>query len=125
MKQCNDELSITNVRAPQRFSLTFRYTKINESLAGSADFQSAKGHNESRLENADYKSALPGERTEQSFLVPRNEIVENAYDLSINRYKEIVYEEVHYDEPQVILERINGIEKEILADLAELKGMLG
>ena len=36
-------------------------------------------------------------RTEQSFFVPVQEIVENGYELSINRYKEIEYEEVHYE----------------------------
>ena len=45
------------------------------------------------------------ERTEKSFLVPVEEIRENGYDLSINRYKEIVYEEVEYEEPEVDLER--------------------
>ncbi|NQZ56677.1 MAG: SAM-dependent DNA methyltransferase, partial [Lentisphaeraceae bacterium] len=64
-------------------------------------------------------------RTEQSFLVPLEEIQKNGYDLSINRYKEIVYEEVHYDDPKVILERIGKVEQDIIADLAELKGMVG
>jgi type I restriction enzyme M protein len=50
-------------------------------------------------------------RTEQSFLVPFKEIKENDWDLSINRYKEIVYEEVQYDAPKEIIERINEIEK--------------
>lgn len=45
----------------------------------------------------------------QSFLVPFKEIKENDWDLSINRYKKIVYEEVIYDEPKVILDRINVI----------------
>ena len=45
-------------------------------------------------------------RTEQSFTVPFKELKENDWDLSINRYKEIVYEEVVYDSPSVILERI-------------------
>ena len=45
------------------------------------------------------------ERTEKSFFVPKAELKENDYDLSINRYKEIVYEEVEYDSPD---ELING-----------------
>lgn len=44
-------------------------------------------------------------RTEQSFLVPFAEIKANDWDLSINRYKEIVYEEIEYDPPHII---ING-----------------
>lgn len=64
-------------------------------------------------------------RTDQSFLVPRAEIADNKYDLSINRYKELQYEEEHYDPPKEILGRMKTLEKEILADLDELEGMLG
>jgi len=52
------------------------------------------------------------DRTSQSFLVPVKEIEDNDWDLSINRYKEIVYEEVDYDAPEVILERIKNLDKE-------------
>ena len=40
------------------------------------------------------------ERTDQSFLVPKAEIADNDYDLSINRYKEVEYEAVEYDPPE-------------------------
>lgn len=63
-------------------------------------------------------------RTEQSFLVPVSEIEANDFDLSINRYKEIVYEKVEYDEPSKILTDIEEIEKEIGLGLQELKGMI-
>ncbi|HCL4444654.1 TPA: SAM-dependent DNA methyltransferase [Clostridium botulinum] len=63
-------------------------------------------------------------RTEQSFFVPVDEIRENNYDLSINKYKEIEYEEVHYDEPKVILERIKKLEKEITEGMDELEKMI-
>jgi type I restriction enzyme M protein len=59
-------------------------------------------------------------RTEQSFLVPFKEIKENDWDLSINRYKEIVYEEVEYDEPSNILKRIQKISKERMQILSKL-----
>lgn len=52
------------------------------------------------------------ERTKQSFLVPFKEIEEKDWDLSINRYKEIVYEEVKYDDPKVILERIKKLDND-------------
>jgi len=64
-------------------------------------------------------------RTEQSFTVPREKIAGNKYDLSINRYKELVYEEEEYDPPKEILGRMKDLEKDILADLDELEGMLG
>jgi type I restriction enzyme M protein len=51
-------------------------------------------------------------RTEQSFLVPFKEIKEKNWDLSINRYKEIIYEEIKYDVPTAILKRINELNKE-------------
>lgn len=63
-------------------------------------------------------------RTEQSFFVPVAEIQENDYDLSINRYKEIVYEEIEYDPPKVILERIQERDAERQALVKELLGFL-
>lgn len=63
-------------------------------------------------------------RTEQSFLVPKDEIAGNDYDLSINRYKEIVYEPVEYDPPKVILEGLAKLEAEIAKGREELEGML-
>jgi len=65
------------------------------------------------------------DRTAQCFVVPADEIRENNYDLSLNRYKEIVYEEPVYDPPKVIIGRLRALEEEILADLDELEGMLG
>ncbi|MEZ4864823.1 MAG: class I SAM-dependent DNA methyltransferase [Caldilineaceae bacterium] len=64
------------------------------------------------------------QRTEQSFLVPKAEIAGNDYDLSINRYKEIVYDEVEYDPPAVILAELETLEAEIQAGMAELRRML-
>ena len=63
-------------------------------------------------------------RTEQSFMVPMAEIVDNDYDLSINRYKEIVYEEVEYDAPEVIIAEIKRLDKERVAALVNLEKML-
>lgn len=63
-------------------------------------------------------------RTDQSFLVSKTEIAKNDYDLSINRYKEVEYEAVKYDQPKVILERLADLEVEIGKGLAELGGLL-
>ncbi len=63
-------------------------------------------------------------RTEQSFLVPIGEIEENDFDLSINRYKEIVYEEVHHEKPSKILEDIKVINEKISLGLDELEIMI-
>ncbi|HPJ27160.1 MAG TPA: class I SAM-dependent DNA methyltransferase [Synergistaceae bacterium] len=65
------------------------------------------------------------QRTERSFFVPREEIAENDYDLSLNRYKEVEYEPVEYDAPEEILTRLAKLEEEIAAERKELEGMLG
>jgi type I restriction enzyme M protein len=63
-------------------------------------------------------------RTDQSFRVPKSEIVAADYDLSINRYKEVAYEAVEYDAPKVILKRLAKLEEEIAKGREELEGML-
>lgn len=63
-------------------------------------------------------------RKEQSFFVPVKDIISNDYDLSINKYKEMVYEEVQYDNPTVILAKINSLEEEIQVGLLEIGKML-
>ena len=64
------------------------------------------------------------ERTEQSFLVPKAEIVANGYDLSINKYKKTVYVEETYPHPLEIMTEIRQLESEITSGLAELEAML-
>ncbi|MGE5340321.1 MAG: type I restriction-modification system subunit M [Candidatus Omnitrophota bacterium] len=64
------------------------------------------------------------DRTEQSFFVPASEIRENGYDLSINRYKELVHEEVDHVHPKAIISELKEIEAEIQEELLGLEGML-
>lgn len=64
------------------------------------------------------------ERTEQSFLVPKDEIVGNDYDLSINKYKQSAYVEEEYPHPLEIMTEINELELEITAGLKELEAVL-
>ncbi len=63
-------------------------------------------------------------RTEQSFLVPKQEIVDNGYDLSVNKYKEIEYVPVEYPPTEEIIADLHKLEDEIAAGLAELEEML-
>ena len=63
-------------------------------------------------------------RTEQSFLVPKDEIVANDYDLSINKYKESEYVEEEYPHPIEIIKEIRELESEIMTGLAELEAVL-
>ena len=64
------------------------------------------------------------ERTEQSFLVPREEIVENGYDLSINKYKKTEYVPVEYPPTSEIFVQLRQLEAEIQKGLEELEGMV-
>ena len=63
-------------------------------------------------------------RTQQSFLVPKAEIAENGYDLSINKYKQVEYVPVEYPPTSEILADLRALEQEIAKGLEELEGML-
>lgn len=71
---------------------------------------------------------LPAEvkrkRTDKSFLVPVQEIIDNGYDLSINKYKQIEYVPEEYPSPKEILAEVAALEKDIMQGLKELEGML-
>jgi len=64
------------------------------------------------------------ERTEKSFFVPVNEIRKNGYDLSVNRYKEIIYEEVEYDSPKTIILEIIELDKKRVKEIEKLEDLL-
>lgn len=78
------------------------------------------------------------DRTEKYFSVPRTEIETKNYDLSLSHYKQDVFEEVHYDSPAVILDRLlqaevgdtsdgdlGKVQSGIVRELLELRGMVG
>ena len=65
------------------------------------------------------------DRKAKHFFVPVKEIVENGYDLSINRYKEIDYQPTQYEKPKKILEKIDAVEQKIIRGIKDLKGLLG
>ena len=73
---------------------------------------------------ADLKGEEERKRTERSFLVPKKEIADNDYDLSINKYKEVEYTPVEYPPTEEILAEINNIESEIQKELKELEKLL-
>ena len=64
------------------------------------------------------------ERTEKSFFVPKDEIVGNDYDLSINKYKKTEYIPVEYPSTAEIMTDIHELEMEIEKGLADLEGLL-
>lgn len=63
-------------------------------------------------------------RTEQSFLVPKADLAAQGYDLSLNRYREILHDEIEHRAPLDIIADIEMLEDEIAKGLADLKAML-
>lgn len=63
-------------------------------------------------------------RTMQSFCVPKSQIAEAGYDLSVNRYKEVVHQEVEQVPPKQILKDLMRLEEEIQKGLRELEAIL-
>jgi len=76
----------------------------------------------SRFHNLEQEADRP--RTAQSFLVPKQEIADNDYDLSINKYKKVEYVSVEYPSTIEIMADLYELELEITAGLAELEEML-
>ncbi|GMV83794.1 MAG: hypothetical protein AMXMBFR7_49780 [Planctomycetota bacterium] len=64
------------------------------------------------------------QRTAQSFCVPKADIAAQGYDLSLNRYKEVVHEEVQHRAPKEIIAELARMEAEIVKGLKELEGMV-
>ncbi len=73
----------------------------------------------------DEASELTRSRTEQSFCVPRAEVEAQGYDLSINRYKQVVHADVEHRTPAEIIDELEALEAEVARGLADLKAMLG
>lgn len=64
-------------------------------------------------------------RSSKAFFVPKQEIIDNKYDLSINRYKTIEYEEVQYEPFETILDRIEELQEKNRKNIQALRRMLG
>ena len=70
------------------------------------------------------EAEAPRKRTEKSFMVPKQEIVDNEYDLSINKYKETVYVPVEYPPTSEIMADLRELEKQIAREMDELEKLL-
>ena len=75
-----------------------------------------------RFKNLDKEAER--KRTDKSFMVPKQEIIDNDYDLSINKYKEIEYVPVEYPPTSEIMANIREIEVEIGKEMDELEKLL-
>lgn len=95
------------------FSLDDKRTSIDEN-----DIPDIIDRFRSREKEADRK------RTEKSFFVPKKEIAENDYDLSINKYKQTEYKAVEYPPTEEIMAELRELEKQIGTEMDELERLL-
>ena len=72
----------------------------------------------------DLEAEKDRKRTEESFFVSKTEIAQNNYDLSINRYKEVMYEKIDYEKPDEILNRIDTLIADIATQTKKVREML-
>jgi type I restriction enzyme M protein len=63
-------------------------------------------------------------RNDQSFFVPKAELVENDYDLSMNKYKKVDRVVVEFEKPEVILARIKSLQSEIDKAITEYESLI-
>ena len=76
-----------------------------------------------RFRNLEAEKDRP--RTEKSFFVPKAEIVENGYDLSINKYKKTEYKPMEYPPTGEIMAELRELEKQIGEEMSRLEELLG
>ena len=70
------------------------------------------------------KSERKNPATAQSFCVPKGDIAAQGYDLSINRYQEVVHDDIEHRPPKEILIELAKLEAEIQNGMTELEEML-
>ena len=101
---------------------------LDDKRAPLTDNDNSRNYGDLHLIIEAYKKRNPkkeSDRTQQHFFVPKTEIEGNSYDLSISKYKEEVYEEIKYDEPRVILEKLHSMEENISKGIKDLKEIIG
>ena len=96
-----------------------------KSLSAAGGGTSPKGRGKPEPENGgDTYNEAANPRTAKSFFVPKAEIVENGYDLSINKYKKTKYKPLEYPSTEEIMADLHEMEMQITQGLAELEEML-
>ncbi len=135
-----DENGLTNADSPefvrkkneQSFMVSLAELKADQVIEKLADLRARdEAEAEEAKQEAISKGKKPKEYKEKAYISFKGEdgedcviTQESAYDLSINRYKETVYEEVQYDAPKDILKRIKSLQDKMAKGVAELEGML-
>ncbi|GAA4462432.1 class I SAM-dependent DNA methyltransferase [Nibrella saemangeumensis] len=121
-RSLDDKRTVTGVEFETFADLNGLIEKLKNNEANTGDYKNDIPDLVMRWLNLDAEADRS--RTEQSFLVSVDDIRANAYDLSINRYKEVVYAQKQYDTPGTILERIKALDAQRQADLQALEQML-
>lgn len=100
--------------------------KIGVLAAGITEEEHAKNNLPDVLARWHHRASeeLARPRTAQSFCVPKDDIVVQGYDLSLNRYKEVLHEELHHRAPEEILDELDRLENKITGGMAQLREML-
>src|SRR5262249_43261407 len=71
------------------------------------------------------KAERKNPRTAQSFCVPKSDIFSQGYDLSVNRYKEVIHAELEHQSPKEIIAALTKLELEIQQGIKKLEERLG
>jgi type I restriction enzyme M protein len=103
-----------------KVALTAEEHAKNNLLDALEKWRKWNGENRKELSTFDFRL-----RTSQSFCVPKADIAAKGYDLSLNRYKEVVHEEVAHRPPKEILAELARLEEEIQQEMRELEEMVG
>ena len=120
------------VRGRERYAIRWFTPAVEVDLCGHATL--AAGYVLFRYEGIggdavefDSRSGVLSVRRRDDLLTldfPADEIRANKYDLSISRYKQIEHKEIEYEKPQVIMDKLMALERNIAKDVEEIKGML-
>jgi type I restriction enzyme M protein len=118
----------------QRHSFKFLVSseKAEESLAENSKLKTQNSPKQSedavtknsKLKTKNLKLETKNSAKRKYLWVDKKEIVANKYDLSISRYKPIEYEEVEYEDPEIIMDRLLKLEEEIAKDVKDIRGMV-
>ncbi|MET2853358.1 class I SAM-dependent DNA methyltransferase [Vibrio owensii] len=135
-----DDAGLVNVNSPelarkkneQSFMVSLADLKADQVVEKLADLRARDKEEAKEAEKLAIKlGKKPKEYKEKSYISFKGDDGEeyvitqaSAYDLSINRYKEVVYEEVQYDEPKDILKRIKNLQDKMARGVSELEGLL-
>jgi type I restriction enzyme M protein len=126
-----DHVWFYDMRADGRSLDDKRIPLLPESKLGATADLSADEHAQNNLPDALARwqargaTELTRARTDQSFCVPKAEIVGNGYELSIKKYKEAVADDIVYPDPNEILEELVALEEQIEKGLHDLRDRLG